>query len=206
VWTRCGRWSRGCVLGCCPSGCPVLRCGVFVIVGIGIPDGCFIFQGVGVWGCWKWQTSVISDTSEIPRQLKFETKVYRYWSPVLDNQHGRIYGYFQLSVWNENGTLITLYTDQCEELGVEFTPDGGMAAFRGSAELTIQQGESLQRYSGELKVHALDGRSSPCLECPTDKLVVYFISRDPPLPITYEFQGYVIPSTGDIRVFCRCGR
>jgi hypothetical protein len=49
--SACWKWYTGCVLWCCPSGCPISRCLGIVIVGIGIPDGAFVFQGVWVRGC-----------------------------------------------------------------------------------------------------------------------------------------------------------
>jgi hypothetical protein len=39
----------GCVLWCSPSGCPIWGCLKCLIVGIGIPDGAFVFQGM--WEC-----------------------------------------------------------------------------------------------------------------------------------------------------------
>jgi hypothetical protein len=144
-----------------------------------------------------------SSRPELPRRIEFETQVYHYespWSPWYE----QIRGYFWLRAWDESGTTVELRTRQIDELVVEFTQEGGVATFRGPAEATVQRGGFTRRYRGEVVVRALDGRPSPCLECPTDRLAVTFTSPELPSPITFD--GYVIPRTGDIRVFRRCGR
>jgi len=139
-----------------------------------------------------------SGQPELPRRIEFETQVYHYESPWYE----QIRGYFWLRAWDESGTTVELRTRQIDELVVEFTQEGGVATFRGPAEATVQRGGFARRYRGEVVVRALDGRPSPCLECPTDRLRVTFTSPELPSPITFE--GYVIPRTGDIRVFRRC--
>jgi hypothetical protein len=141
-----------------------------------------------------------SGRPELPRRIEFETQVYHYETPWYD----QIWGYFWLRAWDESGTTVELRTRQIDELVVEFTQEGGVATFRGPAEATVQRGGFTRRYRGEVVVRVLDGRPSPCLECPTDRLAVTFTSPELPSPITFD--GYVIPRTGDIRVFRRCGR
>lgn len=143
-----------------------------------------------------------SGNPELPRRIEFAFDVYRYEFPWLPYE--RIEGRFYLLAWDESGTTIEVRTRRIEELTVEFDPErGGIATFGGPGYAIIRRpfGTPIGR-EGYVDVVAVDGPPSPCIECPTDRLTVTFTPIDGTPPIT--FSGYVIPRTGDIRVFRRC--
>jgi len=143
-----------------------------------------------------------SGRPELPRRIEFAMEVYSYEFGCPEGVCDSIRGYFWLNAWDEIGTVVTLRTERIEQFSLESTPDGWLATFSGPGYATVSRGGFTRRFRGEITVQALDGRPSPCLECPTDRLRVVFTSPDLPEPIAYE--GYVLPRTGDIRAFRWC--
>ncbi|MEN3000317.1 MAG: hypothetical protein ABDI19_00550 [Armatimonadota bacterium] len=144
-----------------------------------------------------------SDSPGLLRRTEFAMEVYRYWFRCPWEPCEYIRGYFWLRLWEESGTVVVLRTDRIEQFLLEETSEGWLARFSGPAVVTISRGGFTRSFRGRVAVQALDGRPSPCLECPTDRLRVTFTSPDLPGPITVE--GYVIPRTGEVRTFRRCG-
>ncbi|GBC91652.1 hypothetical protein HRbin15_00106 [bacterium HR15] len=138
----------------------------------------------------------------LPRRIEFAMEVYHYELSCPEGVCDSIRGYFRLRAWDESGATVSLYTERIEEFSLEQTPDGWLATFSGPGVATVSRGGVVRSFRGRIDVQALDGRPSPCLECPTDRLRVTFTSPQLPEPITFE--GYVIPRTGDIQAFRRC--